>query len=282
MSSDTSHPVGSRTAGLMHDPAACTDQGAAPPAATGDAQQPRSADMIAELETVIHELEAFSYSVAHDLRAPLRSINGWSMALLEDYGAQLDKTAHGYLEQVRSETRRMGQMIDALLELSRITSFEIRHDPVDFSLLANKVALRLQQAYSGRRIDFSIQPGLTVRGDTQLLEIVLNNLFDNACKYTATRVIAQIEFGLSVAQDPQTKIFSPVFFVRDNGVGFSMAHAHKLFGAFQRMHKASEFPGTGIGLAMVRRILRRHGSKIWAEAQVELGATFYFSSREIS
>ncbi|MES1982171.1 MAG: ATP-binding protein [Pseudomonadota bacterium] len=237
---------------------------------------------IADLQTTIQELEAFSYSVAHDLRAPLRSIDGWSLALLEDYGEGMDKIAQGYLERVRSETHRMGQMIDALLELSRITGFEIRREPVDLSLIAHQVALRQQQMRPDRQINFLIQPGLTAQGDPRLLEIVLNNLFDNACKYTVMCPAARIEFGQSIVEDPQTRQVTPVFFVSDNGAGFNMTHAHKLFGPFQRMHKASEFPGIGIGLTTVKRILRRHGSKIWAEAQPGLGANFYFTSKELS
>jgi light-regulated signal transduction histidine kinase (bacteriophytochrome) len=278
MSSDN-FPPGNQPA---NDPGASAQGGVSFKHIRSELEEASIDETIADLQATVRELEAFSYSVAHDLRAPLRSINGWSLALLEDYGGQLDETAQSHLHKVRSEALRMGQMIDALLELSRITGFEIRREPMDFSLIAHNVALRQQQARPGRQINFVIQSGLSALGDPRLLEIVLDNLFDNACKYTAMRPIAQIEFGQSVIEDPQTRLITPVFFVRDNGVGFNMMHAHKLFGAFQRMHKSGDFPGTGIGLTIIQRILRRHGSKIWAEAQVELGATFYFTSKEMS
>jgi len=249
-----------------------------------DQMAERQAEVLAALEqkTALlqetnKELESFSYSVSHDLRSPLRGIDGWGLALLEDYGEQLDVTAHEYLERIRHETQRMGRLIDDLLLLARVTRSEIKHNLVDLSAVAQVVSERLQQAQSERRIEISIQPGLSDQGDAHLLEIVLTNLLDNACKFTSPRSEARIEFGLTQAEDPVSQVLRSVYFVRDNGVGFDMAHARKLFGAFQRMHGNSEFPGTGIGLATVQRIVHRHGGRIWAEAAPDQGATFYFN-----
>jgi light-regulated signal transduction histidine kinase (bacteriophytochrome) len=227
------------------------------------------------LESANKELEAFSYSVSHDLRAPLRGIDGWSLALLEDYGSQLDGQAKTYLERVRSETQRMGQLIDDLLQLSRLTSAEMSIQRVDLSAIAGTIAAHLQEAQPERQVEFVIQPGLQATGDPQLLEIVVTNLLDNAFKFTGKTQQARIQFG-------QTEIEGqPAFFVRDNGAGFDMALAKKLFGTFQRLHKASDFPGTGVGLTTVQRIVHRHGGRIWAEAAVNQGATFYFTLEEI-
>ena len=223
------------------------------------------------------ELESFSYSVSHDLRSPLRGIDGWGLALIEDYGEQLDATAHTYVERIRADTQRMGQLIDDLLQLARVTRAEIKHEPVDLSDLAQNLADRLKASQGERRIDFLIQPGLNALGDPRLLEIALNNLLDNACKFTGKRAEAQIEFGETVADEPEPGVRRKVYFVRDNGVGFDMAHAQRLFGAFQRMHKTSEFPGTGIGLATVQRVVHRHGGSVWADAQLDQGSTFYFT-----
>ncbi|MGZ9155415.1 MAG: sensor histidine kinase, partial [Candidatus Binatia bacterium] len=223
---------------------------------------------------------SFTYSVSHDLRAPLRGIDGWSLALLEDYGDQLDVNGCEYLGVIRSETQRMGQLIDDLLQLSRVSRAELKREPVDLSAIARVVATRLQQAEPERTIDFFIEPDMTAQGDAHLLEIVLTNLLGNACKFTGSRAIAQIEFCRSVEQDPQTKLPVAMFMVRDNGVGFDMAHAQKLFGAFQRMHRSSEFPGTGIGLATVQRIVHRHQGKIEGNAELGQGATFTFTLGE--
>ena len=233
-----------------------------------------------QLETATRELDAFSYSVSHDLRAPLRGIDGWSLALAEDYGGQLDEKAHGYLDLIRSEAQRMGQLIDDLLQLSRVSGVKMRRVPVNLSDLAQVVAQRLRQSQPGRHVEFEIQPGLCASGDARLLEIALTNLFSNAWKFTGPRPEARVEFCSTLEQDPETKTRGNAFFVRDNGVGFDMAHAQKLFGAFQRMHKASEFPGTGIGLATVLRIVHRHQGHIWADAQAGRGATFYFTLAE--
>jgi len=230
-----------------------------------------------QLETANRELETFSYSVSHDLRAPLRGIDGWSLALVEDYASRLDETALQYLGRVRAETRRMGQLIDDMLKLSRISRGEMHVDAVDLTQLATEIAGRLTREFAPRDIEFVIEPGLVAAGDRQLLEIALVNLLDNACKFTGPRPRARIEFGSTKARPPGASEAGEAFFVRDNGVGFDMANAQRLFGAFQRMHKMSEFPGTGVGLATVDRIARRHGGIAWAEAESGRGACFYFT-----
>ena len=224
-----------------------------------------------QLETTNKELEAFSYSVSHDLRAPLRGIDGWSQALLEDYSDKLDEQARKYIDRVRSETQRMGYLIDDMLKLSRLTRAEMAKEQVDLSALAQAVAGRLQQTEPQRQVGFNIQAGLIAEGDSRLLEAVLANLLGNAFKFTAKRADARIEFGKTESQGQR------VFFVRDNGAGFDMAYSQKLFGAFQRMHKVTEFPGNGIGLATAQRIIHRHGGRIWAEAEIGRGAVFYFT-----
>jgi signal transduction histidine kinase/ABC-type amino acid transport substrate-binding protein len=230
----------------------------------------RVANRTAQLEVANQELEAFSYSVSHDLRAPLRGIDGWSLALEEDCAAQLDERGLSYLERVRAEAQRMGLLIDDLLALSRIARSELRCDAVDLSAIARGVADRLMEANPVRQLDFVIAPGLTTKGDARLLEIALTNLLGNAVKFTGTRDLARIEVGKTSQNG------SSAFFVRDNGVGFDMAYVARLFGAFQRLHPASQFPGTGIGLATVQRIVHRHGGKVWAEARKDEGAVFYF------
>jgi PAS domain S-box-containing protein len=225
----------------------------------------------AQLEAANKELEAFAYSVSHDLRTPLRGIDGWSLALVEDYGSQLDEKAHGYVDRVRAETQRMGSLIDDLLQLSRVTRSEMATGAVDLTSIGRTIAARLIKTNSGRRIEFTIAGGLAPSGDARLLEIALENLFSNAVKFTGTRAEARIEFGRTEHAGERP------FYVRDNGVGFDMAFAGTLFGAFQRLHKTSEFPGTGIGLATVQRIIHRHGGRVWAEAKPDRGATFYFT-----
>lgn len=232
------------------------------------------------LRETVKELEAFSYSVSHDLRAPLRGIDGWSLALQEDYGAVLDEQGRQYLDIVRAEAQRMGQLIEDLLQLSRVTRGELVRAPVDLSALAQSVARRLKDGLPDRAIELLIQPGLAAHADARLLEVALTNLLDNACKFSAMREIARIEFGRGASQDPATLASTQAYFVRDNGVGFDTTHAAKLFGAFQRLHAASEFPGTGIGLATVQRIVHRHGGRIWAEARPDQGACFYFTLGE--
>jgi PAS domain S-box-containing protein len=229
----------------------------------------------AQLESAFKELESFSYSVSHDLRAPLRGIDGWSLALLEDYGSQLDGQAKTYLERVRSETQRMGRLIDDLLQLSRLTTSEMSTQRVDLTAMASRISAHLQKEQPERQVEFVIQPGLNANADPRLLEIALTNLLCNAFKFTGKTPQARIEFGQTEVEGTQA------FFLRDNGVGFDMALAKKLFGAFQRMHKTSDFPGTGVGLTTVQRIVHRHGGRIWAEAAVDQGATFYFTLEEI-
>jgi PAS domain S-box-containing protein len=227
-----------------------------------------------QLEKANQELEAFTYSVSHDLRAPLRGIDGWSHILLEDYYDQLNPQGRESLNFIRSETKRMGLLIENLLQFSRISRSEMQPAQVDLSALAQIVIERLQRDQPHPFIEVILQPGLSAYGDSALLEILLTNLLSNAWKFSAGRADARIELG-------QTQVDAKsVFFVRDNGVGFDMAYAAKLFGVFQRMHKVSEFPGTGIGLAMVQRIAQRHGGEVWAQAQVHQGATFFFTLKE--
>jgi light-regulated signal transduction histidine kinase (bacteriophytochrome) len=225
------------------------------------------------LESVNRELESFSYSVSHDLRAPLRSIDGFSKALLEDYGDTLDATGQDYLRRVRNAAQRMGDLIDDLIKLARVTRSELAHDVVDLSLLARRVAADLKQREPDRNGEFIIAPDLAVEGDMRLLQIMLENLLGNAWKFTGKKPSTLIEFG-SQSQGGET-----VYFVRDNGAGFDMAHATKLFGVFQRLHALTEFEGTGIGLATVQRIVYKHGGRVWAEAELNRGATFYFTLR---
>jgi PAS domain S-box-containing protein len=224
-----------------------------------------------QLEAANRELEAFAYSVSHDLRAPLRGIDGWSLALLEDYGARMDDAGRKYLNRVRSETQRMGQLIDDMLQLSRVNRGEMKADPVDLASLANGITAKLRDAQPERSMEFVIEPHLVASGDGRLLDIALTNLLSNAVKFTGTRNKAVIEFGRVEKEGEMA------FYVRDNGVGFDMAHTGNLFGAFQRLHKVSEFPGSGIGLATVQRVVRRHGGRVWAEAFLDRGATFWFT-----
>ncbi len=223
------------------------------------------------LEAANRELEAFSYSVSHDLRAPLRSIDGFSLALLEDYGPQLAPDARDYLTRVRSAAQRMATLIDDLLNLSRVSRTEMRWEVVDLSALAQSVAGELQQAQPERAATFTIEPGLTATGDGRLLRLALDNLFNNAWKFTSKQPAAVIEFGTLPHESGRA------YFVRDNGAGFDMAYAQRLFGAFQRLHDQQEYAGTGIGLATVQRIVNRHSGRVWAEGQVGAGATIYFT-----
>ncbi len=225
----------------------------------------------AQLAASNKELEAFSYSVSHDLRAPLRGIDGFSLALLEDYAGRLDEEGKNHLQRIRAATQRMGLLIDDLLNLSRMTRAEIRKEVVNLSALAHSVAEVLQEAHPSRCIEFRIEDRLEARVDSNLIRVVLENLLGNACKFTSKRASACIEFGKAHCNG------SSAYFVRDNGAGFDPAHANRLFGAFQRLHGTSEFPGTGIGLATVQRIIHRHDGKIWAEGAVEKGAAFYFT-----
>jgi PAS domain S-box-containing protein len=229
------------------------------------------------LESVNHELEAFSYSVSHDLRAPLRAVDGFSRILLDEYADRLDDTGRDRLRRVRTAAQRMATLIDDLLKLSRITRSELKREDIDLSALAAEVIDELRNQEPNRVVQCTIQPGLIVWGDARLLRIVLDNLLGNAWKFTSKQPEAQIEFGMQMQDD------EPVYFVRDNGAGFDMAYAEKLFGAFQRLHDTNEFSGTGIGLATAQRIIHKHGGRIWAESKVEQGAIFYFTleAREV-
>jgi PAS domain S-box-containing protein len=224
-----------------------------------------------QLAVANKELEAFAYSVSHDLRAPLRSIDGFSRILLEEYRDRLDAEGRDALGRVCAATQRMDRLIDDLLTLSRVTRSEMRLQTVDMSRLAREVLHDLREREPDRTIEGKIAEGLSARADRNLMRVVLENLLGNAWKFTSGRTPASIEFGATERERPR------VFFVRDNGAGFDMAYAGKLFGAFQRLHRADEFPGTGIGLATVQRILHRHGGRIWAEAAPEKGATFFFT-----
>lgn len=226
----------------------------------------------AELQVANQELEAFSYSVSHDLRAPLRAIDGFSLALIEDCAGQLDETGKGYLNRVRAATQRMGQLIDDMLELARIARVEMRHEAVNVSDLATEVLEDLQKGDEKREVEWHVQPGMVVMGDVRLLRVALTNLLGNAWKYTGRQPHPRIEFGTRTNASGATE-----YFVRDNGAGFDMAYAGKLFGPFQRLHTVTEFPGTGVGLAIVQRIIHRHGGEVHGEGVPDQGATFYFS-----
>jgi signal transduction histidine kinase len=225
----------------------------------------------AELQALNKELEAFSYSVSHDLRAPLRAIDGFSQALLEDQAERLDESGRDSLMRVRRAAQRMGVLIDDLLKLARITRAELSVDDIDLSALAREIVEDLQAHAPQRRAEFVIASGLGARGDPRLVRVALENLLSNAWKFTAGREPARIEFGATVADG------GPAYFVRDNGIGFDMAYAEKLFGAFQRLHDSHRFPGTGVGLATVQRIIHKHGGRVWAQAENDKGATFYFT-----
>lgn len=224
-----------------------------------------------DLEASNRELTAFSYSVSHDLRAPLRGIDGWSLALLEDCGPALDDRGREYLGRVRSEALKMGQLIDGLLELSKVIQVELRPRAVDFSELCHGFVSQLRDRQPERRVEVVIAPELRAWGDPALLRSVVVNLLENAWLYTRRSNAAKIEVGEREVDGVRA------FFVRDNGVGFDMAFAGKLFLPFQRLHRQSDFAGTGVGLANVRRVVERHGGRIWAEAAVDQGATFYFT-----
>ncbi len=222
-------------------------------------------------EAASRELEAFSYSVAHDLRAPLRAINGYSAALIEDVSDKLDPEAKEYLQRIGAAAGRMGELIDALLELARISRAEIHRVPVDITQMAHAVIAQLRATDPDRTVELVAADGLTAEGDPRLLRALLENLLGNAWKFSSKRELARIEIGRA------TLAGTPTFFVRDNGAGFDMEYAKRLFSPFQRLHVQDDFPGTGIGLATVQRIVRRHGGTIWAEGAVNRGAVFYFT-----
>lgn len=231
----------------------------------------RVAKRTAELDIINKELESFAYSVSHDLRAPLRGIDGFSQALLEDYGENVDAQGKDYLRRIRNATQQMGSLIDDLLGLSRVTRAQLSSQTVNLSQLAHDIASELQQGEPDRQVTFEIAEGLVVQGDLHLMRLALQNLLANAWKFTGKHPRARIEFGVIKEEGRR------VYFVRDDGAGFDMAYADKLFSPFQRLHPASEFEGTGIGLATVQRIIHRHEGSVWAEGKVENGSTFYFT-----
>lgn len=233
----------------------------------------RVVDRTAELEASNRELQAFCYSVAHDLSTPLRGINGFSGILLEEYSAKLDEDAKNYLMRIGAAAARMGQLINDLLELSRVTRRELHREKIDLSLLARGIVKELRKQDPDRQAEFIIAEKLEGEGDPILVRLALENLLGNAWKYTAKVTSPKIEFG-TCSSNGET-----VYFVRDNGIGFDMAYVHKLFIPFQRLHGIDEYGGTGVGLAAVQRIIARHGGKIWAEGEPGNGATFYFTVR---
>jgi signal transduction histidine kinase len=222
------------------------------------------------LTAINRELEAFSYSVSHDLRAPLLSFDSLNQSLLKDYGDSLDPRAKDYLQRMRRASERMTSVFDGLQTLFRLTSGEIHRETTDISAMAADIVAEMRAADPERKVDVGIAEGLTVFGDPRLLRILMTNLISNAWKFTSKEAAGRVEIGAEIV-DADTRLF-----VRDNGVGFDMIYAHKLFGAFQRLHSQSDFPGVGIGLATVRRIVNRHGGRAWAEGAVGEGATFYF------
>jgi PAS domain S-box-containing protein len=231
----------------------------------------RVTERTAQLQAANKELEAFAYSVSHDLRAPLRAIDGFSSLLEHDYGAALGADAHPMLENIRHESQRMSQLIDAMLSLSRMTRSEMTYDEVDLSAIAHSILDGLIRTQPERKVAYDVMDGIVVTGDGRLLTTVLSNLINNAWKFTSKKNHARISFGMEMKND------QPVYFVRDDGAGFDMAYIDKLFGAFQRLHSVEEFDGTGIGLATVQRIIHRHGGRVWAEGKINEGAAFYFT-----
>jgi PAS domain S-box-containing protein len=231
----------------------------------------RIEERTAQLRTSNKELESFAYSVSHDLRAPLRAVDGFSQALAEDLADQLDEQGRDHVRRIRRGAQRMGLLIDDLLKLSRITRQDMTREEVDLTTLAREILQALQTDDPTREIESSVQDNLIAWGDKGLIQLALRNLLQNAWKFTVREPRASIEVG-SMLRDGET-----TFYVRDNGVGFDMTYVDKLFGAFQRLHSSAEFPGTGIGLATVQRILNRHGGRIWAEGKVGEGASFFFT-----
>jgi len=222
------------------------------------------------LTAINRELEAFSYSVSHDLRAPLLAFDGLSKTMLEEYGDRLDKQAKDNLKRMRGASQRMTSVFDGLQALFRLTSGEVRREQLDVTAIAKQIVKEMKAENPGREVKVEIGSGIIAPGDKRLVRILLSNLLSNAWKFTSVKPSPRVEVGTEVV-DGESRIF-----VRDNGVGFDMIYAHRLFGAFQRLHSQSEFPGAGIGLATAQRIVNRHGGRIWAEGAVGEGATFYF------
>jgi PAS domain S-box-containing protein len=231
----------------------------------------RVRDRTLQLETANKELESFSYSVSHDLRTPLRGIDGFSLALLEDYGDILDDKGKGYLERIRKAAQKMGLLIDDLLSLARVGRYDSHHEIIDLSRMVRKIVENLRQTAPDRVVNVVIQEGVIIQGDPHLMQVALSNLLDNAWKFSAQTAQARIEFGQSVVGS------RTVYYLKDNGAGFDMIYVDKLFRPFQQLNNIHEFPGTGIGLAKVKRIITRHKGQVWAEGEVGKGATFYFT-----
>ena len=234
-----------------------------------------------DLEATNQELRAFNYAVSHDLKAYLNRIAGFSKALQEDYADNLDLEGKSYLRSIHTATHRMTDLTNALLRLSKVAHWELQYESVDMSALAQEIVDKLKQATPQRQVEVAIMPKLVVEGDRELLKIALENLLGNAWKYTSKKTNARIEFGLSdstveISKLPDCSSNTIVYFIRDNGAGFDSSYADKLFNPFQRLHTATEFEGTGIGLSTVQRIIHRHNGQIWANGAVEQGATFYF------
>jgi light-regulated signal transduction histidine kinase (bacteriophytochrome) len=217
------------------------------------------------------ELESYSYAVSHDLRAPLRAINGFSRLIEDEYAMQLDERGKNYLGRVRAGAERMSTLIDDLLKLSQISRRAMQNAPVDLSALARDIVEELHTAEAARAVEWTIASGLATRGDPGLMRIAIQNLLANAWKYSSKRATAHIEFGSTEKEGRK------IYFVRDDGAGFDMAYVGKMFQAFQRLHPAEAFPGSGIGLATVARVIHRHGGEVWAEGRENEGATFYFT-----
>jgi light-regulated signal transduction histidine kinase (bacteriophytochrome) len=224
-----------------------------------------------ELESTNKELESYSYSISHDLRAPLRTLDGFSEMVIEEYGDKLDETGKEYLNRIRKAGQTMSQLTEDILKLSRITRAEMHRDEVNLTEMAGTIAGELQRAQPERIAEIIIAPDMIVNGDKALLEILLRNLLDNAWKYTGKCSNARIEMGVN-RQDGKS-----VYFIRDNGVGFDIQYKNKLFQPFQRLHSSKDYPGTGIGLATAQRVVRRHGGDIWVESELNKGTTFYFT-----
>ena len=224
-----------------------------------------------QLEAANKELEAFAYSVSHDLQAPLRSIDGYSQLLIDDYDDKIDEQGQQYLNKIRSATKRLTHLIEDILYLSRVSRSEMTYQQVDLSQICSNIADDLSKLHPGRNVRFTIKKNVIAMGDGRLLQIVLENLIGNAWKFTSHHPTARIEFGM------KRESHKNIYFIRDDGAGFNMEYKEKLFGVFQRLHSPNEFPGTGIGLATVQRAIQRHGGKVWAEGELEKGATFYFT-----
>jgi PAS domain S-box-containing protein len=236
----------------------------------------RVRDRTAQLQVVNEELESFAHSVSHDLRAPLRAMDGFSSALISDYPQNLDEQGLHFLGRIQEASRQMGSLIEDLLSLSRVTRSDLTRERVDLSAMAEAIASEYRVSDPARQVAFAVQPGLIVQADSRLMKIAMDNLIGNAFKFTGNRDDASIRIGMLEGERQR------VYYVRDNGAGFDMAYAAKLFAPFQRLHSVKEFPGTGIGLVTVQRIVHRHGGRIWTEAEVDRGASFYFTLENLS